>query len=67
VGILVKENSSKLLGYSAWGFLMGCVLFCGSLYLLCFTGVKSFAIITPFGGVAFMLGWLFLFLGISKK
>ena len=67
VGILIKENASKFLRYSAWGFFLGCIVFCGSLYLLCFTGVKIFGAITPLGGVAFIAGWVFLFLGIAKK
>jgi len=43
-----------------WLFLAGTVLFSGSLYLLTLTGQKSFGIITPFGGMAFILGWLWL-------
>lgn len=38
-------------------FLAGIVLFCGSLYLLALTGVRAFAFVTPFGGLAFLLGW----------
>lgn len=67
VGLLSKENISKFLRFSAWGFFFGCMLFCGSLYLLCFTGIKTFGAITPFGGVSLILGWSFLFLGISRK
>ena len=67
VGILMKENTSKFLSYSAWGFLIGCILFCGSLFLLCFTGITILGAVTPFGGVAFIAGWVFLFLGITRK
>ena len=38
-------------------FLVGVTLFSGSLYTLAFTGVKSLGIITPFGGVALLIGW----------
>jgi len=38
-------------------FLAGIVLFSGSLYLLALTGIRTFAIATPFGGVAFLIGW----------
>lgn len=41
-------------------FLTGIVLFSGSLYLLCFTGATSVAMITPFGGVALISGWALL-------
>jgi len=38
-------------------FLAGIVLFSGSLYLLALTQMRGFGIVTPFGGVAFLLGW----------
>jgi uncharacterized membrane protein YgdD (TMEM256/DUF423 family) len=41
-------------------FLVGIVIFCGSLYLLAITSVKILGAITPFGGLAFILGWLVL-------
>lgn len=47
-------------------FLAGIVLFCGSLYLLALTGVRPFAFVTPFGGVAFLIGWLALAWSATK-
>jgi uncharacterized membrane protein YgdD (TMEM256/DUF423 family) len=44
----------------AWFFLVGVVLFCGSLYVLAFTHVRAAAWVTPFGGASFLLGWLAL-------
>ena len=41
-------------------FILGILLFSGSLYLLAITGVKKLGLITPFGGLAFLLGWLWL-------
>jgi uncharacterized membrane protein YgdD (TMEM256/DUF423 family) len=38
-------------------FLAGIILFSGSLYLLALTGVRAFAFVTPFGGLAFLAGW----------
>ena len=38
-------------------FLAGIFLFSGSLYLLALTGVRSFGLVTPFGGVCFLIGW----------
>ena len=42
---------------SGWLMLAGIVLFSGSLYLLAVTGMREFGVVTPFGGVAFMLAW----------
>ena len=48
------------LHWVAWAWAIGTVLFCGSLYLLAFTGVRAFAHVAPFGGAALILGWLLL-------
>jgi uncharacterized membrane protein YgdD (TMEM256/DUF423 family) len=41
-------------------FLIGIVIFSGSLYLLAVTNVRWLVAITPFGGVSFMVGWAWL-------
>jgi uncharacterized membrane protein YgdD (TMEM256/DUF423 family) len=43
-----------------WCFACGVFLFSGSLYMLTISGVKFFGYITPFGGVALLVGWLLL-------
>jgi uncharacterized membrane protein YgdD (TMEM256/DUF423 family) len=45
---------------AGWLFVAGTVLFSGSLYLLAVTGVRALGAITPFGGLAFILGWVAL-------
>jgi uncharacterized membrane protein YgdD (TMEM256/DUF423 family) len=45
---------------AGWAFVAGTLLFSGSLYLLVLTGKRSWGAITPFGGLVFILGWLFL-------
>jgi uncharacterized membrane protein YgdD (TMEM256/DUF423 family) len=47
-------------GLAGWLFVAGTVLFSGSLYALSLTGHRWLGAITPFGGVAFLLGWLAL-------
>jgi len=45
----------------AWGcFMVGVILFSGSLYLLAVTGIHWLGAITPFGGIALLAGWLAL-------
>jgi uncharacterized membrane protein YgdD (TMEM256/DUF423 family) len=44
----------------SWFLLAGIVLFSGSLYLLAVTGARTLGMITPFGGIAFIVGWLLL-------
>ncbi len=64
----LKPNWKKL-ALSFWGFSLGILIFSGSLYVLCLTGITWLGAITPLGGVAFILGWLGLFWGaiIAKK
>ncbi len=40
-------------------FLAGIILFSGSLYLLALTGMNALGFVTPFGGFAFVVGWIF--------
>ncbi|WP_410769814.1 DUF423 domain-containing protein [Fontibacillus sp. BL9] len=48
-------------------FLLGIILFSGSLYLLAVTGWKWFGPITPLGGVSFIAGWLMFALAMLRK
>jgi uncharacterized membrane protein YgdD (TMEM256/DUF423 family) len=41
-------------------FLLGIMIFSGSLYLLAVTNLKWLGAITPFGGISFILGWAWL-------
>ena len=69
VGILLSRFSidgSPWLTASGWLFVAGTVLFSGSLYSLSLSGVTWLGAITPLGGVAFLLGWLALAVGIWR-
>jgi uncharacterized membrane protein YgdD (TMEM256/DUF423 family) len=46
--------------FAGWAFLIGIVVFSGSLYLLSVTGMRWLGAITPIGGLAFLVGWLIL-------
>lgn len=46
--------------WTGWLFVAGVVIFCGSLYLLAFTGVRWLGAITPIGGACFLAGWALL-------
>ncbi len=71
-GILYKDFNKKWLQLASNLFLVGILIFSGSLYLLCFSkqfnwGINWLGAITPIGGVFFILGWVFMFLGIFKN
>jgi len=48
----------KALLASGWLFIIGTVLFSGSLYVLSLTGMRWVGFVTPLGGLAFITGWL---------
>ena len=50
----------RVLTAGGWLFVAGTLLFSGSLYALCLTGARGLGAITPFGGAAFLAGWLCL-------
>jgi uncharacterized membrane protein YgdD (TMEM256/DUF423 family) len=69
VGILLARFSvdgSVWLTSAGWLFVAGTVLFSGSLYALALTGVSWLGAITPLGGLAFLLGWLGLAIGLWR-
>ena len=69
VGILLARFSSvgsPWLTVSGWLFLAGSILFSGSLYLLALSGTPWLGAITPLGGVAFLVGWLALAIGVLR-
>ncbi|MDB9314024.1 DUF423 domain-containing protein [Spirulina sp. CS-785/01] len=47
-------------------FIVGVVIFSGSLYALSLTGIKWLGAITPLGGVALIMGWVVLVIAASK-
>lgn len=61
VGWLATIRPGEHLVRTAGGlFALGIALFSGSLYLLAMTGNRKLGLITPFGGLAFLAGWLCL-------
>lgn len=42
---------------AGWGFAIGILLFSGSLYALALTGARWLGMVTPFGGLAMLVGW----------
>ncbi len=73
VGIVAKEFTSKHINWAAKLFIIGIIVFSGSLYLLTYfkaVEAKQFywlGAVTPIGGVAFIVGWCLLLCSFFKK
>lgn len=66
LGILMNSQQHSLYQYSGYSFIIGTLIFSGSLYALCLSGITKFGMITPIGGVLLIAGWVLLMLGIIK-
>ena len=55
-------ESRRRTGLAALAFLLGTLLFSGSLYVLALSGPKEFGPVTPVGGVLLIAGWIILLL-----
>ncbi|HYF38222.1 MAG TPA: DUF423 domain-containing protein [Gemmatimonadales bacterium] len=53
--------------WAGWCFVVGTLVFCGSLYALALTGIRWLGAVTPIGGVAFLMGWLCLVLSARGR
>ena len=60
VALLAAQIPGRLITWAGASFAIGILLFSGSLYLLTMTGVSKLGIVTPFGGLAFLIGWVCL-------
>ena len=66
--ILNDKLKSKYLNFAAYSFITGIFLFSGSIYLLStrnLLGIETWTFlgpITPMGGLAFICGWIFIFI-----
>jgi len=73
LGLLMERFPGSYMNWAGYCFIIGIVLFSGSLYLLAMlkspetVGINKIGIITPFGGLFFIAGWILLFFGILKK
>lgn len=68
VGIIAINVPMNIwLKSSGWMMFLGIILFCGSLYVLSVFNLRWLGMITPLGGVLFILAWSSLFISIFKQ
>lgn len=66
VGIIQQMFQSLKLNVSLYAFLVGILLFSFNCYIYVVTGIKTFAMIVPVGGVMFIIGWVVITLKLLK-
>ena len=65
-GLLAGRARSLPSAIAGWSFAAGTVLFSGSLYALALSGARWLGAITPFGGIALLIGWLALAVAAAR-
>lgn len=58
-------GTGRALNAAAWAFVIGTLVFSGSLYLMAFTGATWLGAVTPLGGVSLIAGWVALAVAAS--
>lgn len=58
LGLLAKNFPEKNFNAIFLEFIVGIILFSGSLYILAISNVHTWGMVTPFGGIAFILAWI---------
>ena len=63
---IATRYSPSFASWAGYLFILGIILFSGSLYLLVLTRTSWLGAITPFGGIAFLIGWILLALAVWR-
>jgi uncharacterized membrane protein YgdD (TMEM256/DUF423 family) len=66
IGLLPNIYHGKWYNWAGFLQLFGTLIFCISLYLICFTGINLFGAIAPIGGVCMIASWFLVFISIKK-
>ena len=69
IGFMLRgqgEDAGKWLNWAGYSFIGGILIFSGSLYAICFTGITKFGATAPIGGLLMILGWILLLLAAGK-
>lgn len=66
VALLDPRAGGRALAIAGWAFVAGTLLFCGGIYASALVGWTLFSPLPPFGGSAFVAGWLALIVAVWR-
>lgn len=67
VAVLAARHGNRFGIVASWIFLLGILLFSGSLSVLGLTGSRALVLVTPLGGLSFLVGWALLGIGFIRQ
>jgi uncharacterized membrane protein YgdD (TMEM256/DUF423 family) len=62
----LQRPHRRLLALAGWCFILGALVFSGSLFVLVLSGVRAWGAVTPFGGSLLIVGWLVLAIAVWR-
>lgn len=65
--LMQQFGVTTLFKISAFSFIIGILIFSGSLYTLAITNIKWLGAITPIGGLLFLSGWLCMIINVQRQ
>ena len=66
LGIIMQKFDDRMFVWAGYSYLTGIIIFSGSLYILSLSGISKWGAVTPIGGLAFILGWIFMIMGLIR-
>ncbi|WP_128544654.1 DUF423 domain-containing protein [Larkinella soli] len=72
IGVLLQApatpaDGARFYSWAGYAYLFGVIIFSGSLYAICFTGITKFGAVAPIGGLLMLAGWALLLIGCLKS
>jgi uncharacterized membrane protein YgdD (TMEM256/DUF423 family) len=67
VALALDRAASGAATAAGWLFVLGQVIFAGSLYALALSGVRVWGAVTPLGGLCYLAGWVLLAIAFAKR
>ncbi len=67
LGLALERWPGSLGVWAGWAFVVGTLVFSGSLYALLLTGVRGLGAVTPIGGLALLAGWALFALNLIQS
>ena len=64
--LIMQKPNIKTFSLAGWAIFIGILSFSGSLYIKVLTGIGSFGLLTPTGGILILFGWGCLIVGAWK-
>lgn len=65
-GLSAQVFGSQVFMKAGWSFFIGTLIFSGSLYTMVLTDIRTLGMLTPIGGLGFLIGWGLLAWGYRK-